>query len=133
MKSKGVVVVVDDDARILQSLAGLLESVGYKAEVFPSAEMFLQSGVATKARCVVADIGMPGMNGSVLREVLKREYPGLPVILITGRHELADIYEIDKLDVLHFFEKPFQTRKLLAAIELVARKPPHPDDRNVGE
>ena len=47
MESKGVVVVVDDDARILQSLASLLESVGYRAAVF----------------------GLTERDGSMLREV----------------------------------------------------------------
>ena len=58
-----IIAAVDDDFRIRESIASLLESAGYAPLVFSSAEEFLQSGSLATATCVITDIRMPGMDG----------------------------------------------------------------------
>jgi FixJ family two-component response regulator len=58
-----IVVAVDDDFRIRESMASLLESAGYAPVVFSSAEEFLDSGALAAATCVITDVRMPGMSG----------------------------------------------------------------------
>ena len=88
-KRSPIVAVVDDDPRLLESLGDLLESAGYVARSFSSAESLLASGVSG-LDVLITDIGMPGMDGFELRERMKKAHPDLPVFLITGRHEIAD-------------------------------------------
>ena len=121
VENKGLISVIDDDQRVLDSLQGLLESVGYSAAVFSSAEEFLESGRAGDSRCVIADIGLPGMNGVSLRRRLNASQRDLPVILITAQRESAVLDEVETSDRLRFFEKPFDTGRLLSAIATLAR------------
>jgi FixJ family two-component response regulator len=117
MKNEGIVAVVDDDRAVLQSLESLLESVGYIVRLFASAEALLASDSVSLTVCVISDIGMPGMNGIALKALLLQRYPDLPVILITGNQELAQLREPP-----YFFEKPFDGKTLVAAIRQVCGK-----------
>ena len=82
-----IVAAVDDDFRVRESIASLLESAGYAPLVFSSAEEFLLSGKLTTAMCVITDIRMPGMDGIELQRRIRRERPALPVILISAHHD----------------------------------------------
>jgi FixJ family two-component response regulator len=113
--AKSVVAVVDDDHRVLESLEDLLESAGYGVRLFSSAKQFLDSAIA-EVDCVISDIGMPGADGFALQEIIRNFRPALPVILITGRHEFATAGHEAARGGRLLFEKPFDTRQLLAAI-----------------
>jgi FixJ family two-component response regulator len=63
---------------------------------------------------LITDIGMPGMNGFELRDLVKKSRPELPVFLITGRHEIADQDRAQGIG--GFFRKPFDAQALLAAV-----------------
>lgn len=108
-----VVAIVDDDPRILESLEDVLESAGYVARTFPSARSLLSSGLSD-VNVLITDIGMPGMDGFELRDLVKEAHPAMPVFLITGRHELAD--QDRAQGVSGFFRKPFDLNVLLAAV-----------------
>jgi FixJ family two-component response regulator len=110
---KPVVAIVDDDPRLLESLEDLLESAGYAARSFSSAGSLLVSGLSG-VDLIITDIGMPGINGFELRDLVKRMRPELPVFLITGRHEIAD--QDRAQGTSGFFRKPFDAKILLAAV-----------------
>jgi FixJ family two-component response regulator len=59
---------------------------------------------------------MPGADGFVLQQIIRNLRPTLPVILITGRHELATAEHEAARGGRVIFEKPFDTRELLAAV-----------------
>lgn len=111
-----IVAVVDDDPRLLESLGELLESAGYSVRSFSSARSFLDDGTAlSETDCLVADIGMPVIDGFELEKLVRQARPGLPVILVTGRHEIAD-QQRAIAQGNRFFRKPFDGQALLAAI-----------------
>ncbi len=111
-----IVATVDDDPRLLESLRDLLESVGYSVRSFGSARSFLEDKVAlSESDCLVADIGMPVVNGFELGELVKQERPELPVILITARHETAD-QQRATAQGSRFLRKPYDDQALLAEI-----------------
>lgn len=112
-KPRPVVAVVDDDPRLLESLENLLESAGYEARCFSSADLLLRDGLSDMD-VLITDIGMPSMDGFELRELVRRSHPDLPVFLITGRHEIAD--QDRAQGISGFFRKPFDGQALLAAI-----------------
>lgn len=113
-KERPVVAVVDDDRRLLESLADLLESAGYDARSFSSAEAFVEGGLFG-FDVLIADIGMPGMNGFELRDLVRETRPELHVFLMTGRHEIASQGRAQGIS--GFFRKPFDVQALLAAID----------------
>lgn len=112
-KRRPVVAVVDDDPRLLESLEDLLESAGYAARTFSSAQLFLVNGLSG-FDALITDIGMPDMDGFELRDQVIKSRPGLPVFMITGRHEIAD--QSRAQGISGFFRKPFDGQLLLAAI-----------------
>src|SRR5262249_1965776 len=112
-KTRRVVAIVDDDPRLLESLEDLLESAGYVARSFSSARSLLVNGLSD-LDVLITDIGMPGMDGFELRDLVKKARPELPVFLITGRHEIADQGRAQGIS--GFFRKPFDAQTLLAAI-----------------
>jgi FixJ family two-component response regulator len=116
--AKHFVVVVDDDAKMRESLENLLQSAEYSVAVFASAEETLQSLILAEASCLVSDIRMPGMHGLDLQRRVKHDFPGLPVILITGNYDeqvesraLAD-------GAVRLLYKPFDPSDLLSSIRL---------------
>lgn len=110
---RNTIAIVDDDARLLESLSDLLQSAGYEARAYSSAGMLLAGGLM-ELDLLITDIGMPGTDGFELREMVTKERPDLPVFLITGRHEIADQ---DRAKVNSgFFRKPFDAQQLLAAV-----------------
>ncbi|MGE6784186.1 response regulator [Ensifer adhaerens] len=112
-KKSPVVAVVDDDPRLLESLEDLLESAGHVVRSFPSAEALLVNGLSD-LDVLITDIGMPGLSGLELRDLVEKDRPDLPVILITGRHEIAD--RLRAGGVSRLFCKPFDGPALLEAI-----------------
>jgi FixJ family two-component response regulator len=111
--TRNTIAVVDDDPRLLESLADLLESAGYEARTFSSAGTLLAGGLLD-LDLLITDIGMPGTDGFELRDLVMKERPGLPVFLITGRHEIAN--QDRARDSSGFFRKPFDAQRLLAAV-----------------
>jgi FixJ family two-component response regulator len=115
-----VVAVVDDDPTVLSALEELLESRGYSALCFPSAQELLVRGLS-RVDVLITDIGMPGMDGFELWDLVTKERPALPVFLITGRHELAE--QGTARGIRGVFRKPFDAQNLLAAIGAALDQP----------
>jgi FixJ family two-component response regulator len=112
-KRRPLVAIVDDDPGMRESLEELLESAGYVARSFFSAGSLLTSGLS-EVGVLIIDIGMPGMDGFELRDLVKKAHPDVPVFLITGRHEIADQDRAESISGV--FRKPFDAQALLAAV-----------------
>jgi FixJ family two-component response regulator len=117
--AKHIVVGVDDDSRIRESIESLVESAGYTAFVFSSAEQFLQSGTLASAICLVTDVRMPGIDGLELQRRVRIERPDLPVIFISAHYD--DETRRRALDggAIKFLYKPFDAVELLGAVQTV--------------
>src|ERR1700681_2220620 len=112
-----IVVAVDDDFRVRESLESLIESAGYAPVVFSSAEEFLQTGTLATATCVITDVRMPGMDGIELQRRIRHVRPDLPIIFISA-HNRAEIRQ-QALDegAVDFLYKPFNAANLLEVIQ----------------
>src|SRR5262249_31944873 len=111
-----MVVIVDDDRRVLDSLAMLMESAGYPSQSFMSAEGFLQSPALAAAACGSADGRMPGLDGLELQRRIRLARPELPVIFISAHSDDAVRNRALRDGATAFFDKPFDCAALLAAI-----------------
>src|ERR1700730_17417972 len=89
MSKRSLVVVVDDDESVRESLPDLLGEFGFTAKAFGSAEEFLVSDCGREAKCLILDIAMPGMSGPDLHHELKRRGVETPIVFITAQADEA--------------------------------------------
>jgi FixJ family two-component response regulator len=121
--SKLLVVGVDDDFRVRESIESLVESAGYDARVFSSAEQFLASGTVLEAACVITDVRMSGMNGIELQRRVRLVRPSLPVIFVSAHQDVGLRQQALDEGAAHFIYKPFDAAKLIEALERLLRQP----------
>jgi FixJ family two-component response regulator len=123
--AKPLVVGVDDDVRVRESVARLAKSAGYQVKVYPSAESLLESGILEEAACLVSDVRMPGIGGLELQRHIKVAHPRLPVILISAHVDEEVRQRALGEGAAEFLYKPFDGEELLRAIHH-AIEPPSP-------
>jgi FixJ family two-component response regulator len=120
------VFIVDDDGALRESLAFLVNSVGYRVETFSSARAFLDGYDPSRAGCLVLDIRMPGMSGLELQERLAQRGSSIAIVVITGFGDVPMAVRALKHGAIDFLEKPFTDQDLLdrisEAIEIDAQR-----------
>jgi FixJ family two-component response regulator len=117
METANLVLVVDDDAAMLRSLARLLRQFGYASLLFPSAEAFENHGDFDEAVCILLDIHLGDVSGIELRHRLKANGNSVPVIYMTGNDSPAVRMAAHQSGCLAYLTKPFSTRSLMEPIE----------------
>jgi two-component system response regulator FixJ len=120
--TKARIYIVDDDGAVRDSLAALLDSFGYEAASFESAEAFLAICGSGMEGCLLADIRMPDMDGLELLDRVSRISHGLGVIIISGHGDVPLAVRAMKSGAIDFIEKPFTTKVVLAAVENALRQ-----------
>ncbi len=114
--SAPVVFVVDDDISVRESLELLIGNGGWRAEVFASAQEFLDRPRLLVPSCLVLDVSLPGLNGLDLQERVARERTDMPIIFITGHGDVPMTVRAMKAGAVEFLTKPFGDDVLLNAI-----------------
>jgi len=112
-----VVFVVDDDASVRRSLARLVKTAGYEAEVFASVGDFLARPPHAGAACLLLDVRMPGRTGPDLQEALRAAGRRLSIIFITGHGDVRVSVKAMKDGAVDFLTKPLDEGALLTAIQ----------------
>jgi two-component system, LuxR family, response regulator FixJ len=112
----GPVVVVDDDDWVCDSLSVLLRAYGFCVHTYGSGAQFLADEGRAKAKCLVIDQHMPGLDGLEVVAELRRQGIPLPTILITGRVDPGTTQRATALGVLATLEKPFAAAGLVDVV-----------------
>ena len=82
MNSTIMISIVDDDPLVRESMVDLMNSLGYSAVAFESAEAFLDSGHRKSTSCLITDLQLPGLNGLELQEQVRADDRRTAVIII---------------------------------------------------
>jgi FixJ family two-component response regulator len=113
------VAVIDDDRRVLASLANLLASGGYGTRLYDSPSDFFSDGDSGLA-CVITDLGMWPIDGMQVLERTIHSDASMPVIIITGKpSEHTEDYYLQR-GALGFFRKPVDGDALLDLLDSIA-------------
>ena len=108
--------VVDDDRSIVEAIVSLLESVGYAAAGFVSAQDFLNSPQLRRTACLILDLRMPGIGGLELQRRLAAENIHTPIIFITAHVDQELSAEVLTTGATALLRKPFSQESLLGAL-----------------
>ena len=112
------ILAVDDDALILVNTAAMLEDLGHVVTTaYCGREALAALARLERVDLVVTDQAMPGMTGTELAAEIRRERPGLPILLATGYAELPDA----QMSGIPRLNKPFLQAHLDHAIAEVMR------------
>ncbi len=114
--TKGLISVVDDDESIRRTTTFLIESFGFRAAAFESAENFLKSGQLHDTSCLIVDVQMPGMNGLELQSELAAVGYNIPIIFITAYENKASRRQAMHAGAVAFLGKPFSDEQLLQTV-----------------
>lgn len=113
--------IVDDDALARDGIKELIESLGYKARTFVSAEDFLESGMIAETACLITDLQMPGLNGLELQEALRSQGCCIPIILITAFPNEKHRNRALEGGALDFLSKPFDESSLIQCLAAASK------------
>ena len=119
--AKNLISVVDDDESIRRTTTRLIESFGFRAAAFESADSFLRSGQLRDTACLIVDVQMPGMNGLQLQSHLAAEGRGIPIIFITAYDDKESRRRAMQAGAVGFLGKPFSDEHLLQTIRSTLR------------
>jgi two-component system, LuxR family, response regulator FixJ len=121
-KLKPTIFVIDDDASVRKSLSRLLDSVGFSAESFASADEFLKRERFEGIGCIILDVRLPGLSGMDLQDELNKADYSMPIIFITGHGDIPMSVQAMKKGAVDFLPKPFDEDQLLDALRKAIEK-----------
>ncbi len=118
------IMLVDDSATILLSVASILSKAGYAVEKAANAELALQKfNAGAKVNLLITDRNMPGMNGiDLIKEVRKLPaYKFMPILFLTTESQQSKKMEAKAAGASGWIVKPATADELLNTIKLVIR------------
>ena len=113
--------LVDDDESIRRTMTLLIQSFGFQAAVFDSAESFLKSRQLHQTSCLIVDVQMPGMNGLQLQRYLASSGYKIPIIFVTAYENKESRQQAMQAGAVAFLGKPFSDELLLATLRTTLR------------
>ena len=124
MENRNTIMLVDDSATILLSIASILSKAGYTVEKAANAEAALQKFKAgVKINLLITDLNMPGMNGiELIKEVRQlAAYKFIPILFLTTESQQSKKLEAKAAGASGWIVKPATADELLNTIKLVIR------------
>jgi two-component system, NtrC family, nitrogen regulation response regulator NtrX len=115
------ILVIDDDANTLASLARAFRLAGHEATVCDNAARALELAKAQRFDLILSDVVMPGRDGIALLEDLKSAGVASPAVMMSGQATIEMAVKATRLGASDFLEKPISTDKLLLTVENALR------------
>ncbi|MBO9723321.1 MAG: response regulator transcription factor [Novosphingobium sp.] len=112
----GLVIILDDDALVRDSIDSLLRSVGLKTLCFGSAQDVLDADLPDVTSCLIVDVRMPQIGGFEFKTRLTDRGDDIPIIFVTGYGDIPMSVKAMKAGAIDFLPKPYRDQDLLDAV-----------------
>lgn len=116
------ILIVEDEPVLREGLVDLLKGAGHRVEIAADGLTALKRGLDPELELVLLDIMLPKLDGLEVCQRLRRERPGLPVLMLTAKGSEEDKVRGLKVGADDYVTKPFGARELLARVEAIARR-----------
>jgi DNA-binding NtrC family response regulator len=128
------ILVVDDERIVLDSCQRVLEAEGFEVSLVPSASAALETMKKKGFGLLLVDIKMPEHDGMYLIREVKKKFPDIPIIVMSGYPTTDTIEEAVKMQAAAFIAKPFTPDEILEIIRQVIQKEEnHESKQNPGD
>ncbi|MGD0402163.1 MAG: sigma-54 dependent transcriptional regulator [Candidatus Acidiferrales bacterium] len=117
MPAKAHILIIDDDANTLASLARAFRLAGHEASVCDNAARAVELAKGERFDLILSDVVMPGRDGIALLEDLKNAGVESPIVMMSGQASIEMAVKATRLGASDFLEKPISTDKLLLTVE----------------
>jgi len=102
------IVIIDDEAAILQLMTSLCKGIGHDVRPFQTGAEGVASINSDKPDLLIVDLRIGDMNGLEIIEMCGKDYPGMPVIMVTGFGSVETAVEAMRLGAFDYLTKPFE-------------------------
>jgi two-component system nitrogen regulation response regulator NtrX len=119
--AKASILIIDDDANTLASLARAFRLAGHEAAVCDNAARALELAKTERFDLILSDVVMPGRDGIALLEDFKAIGLATPVVMMSGQASIEMAVKATRTGASDFLEKPISTEKLLLTVENALR------------
>src|SRR5438876_1881053 len=116
------ILVVDDEAGVRSSLAGILGEEGYAVEVVEGGEAGLAALAGRRSALLLLDVWLPGMDGLEVLGRARALDPDLPVVGISGHGSIETAVKAVRMGAQDFVEKPLALEKTLVVVKNALRQ-----------
>lgn len=118
----GSALVIDDEPKVLFAIGLLLERNGWSVRRAPDGRTGIEMYAADPPDIVLCDIGMPGLDGLQVLDILRSRDPGATVVLMTGGGDIETAVQAMLGGAENFLTKPSQNSHLLAVVRRALEK-----------
>ncbi len=109
--------ILDDEKGILETLEDILEDEGYSVKTFLFAKKFLEELQLKIPKVILLDLWLKDMDGFDVLEEIKKLYPEIPVVIISGHGNIETAVKAIKMGAFDFIEKPLSYERIIVTIE----------------
>lgn len=110
--------VVEDDETIREGISNFLTEHNYRVETAQDGAEALAKLKKNPPDLVILDLGLPKITGETVCQELKKQYPNLPVIMLTAKNHTKEVVYGFSLGADDYITKPFELEELLARIKI---------------
>jgi DNA-binding response OmpR family regulator len=119
MNSGGHILIVDDEAKLRQMMARVLQRAGYEVTTAADAKEALELVSQHVFDLLYLDIRMPDMNGLELLKIIHADHPDLPVVLFTAQPDLNSAVEALRRGATDYLLKPLKSQTVISHTETI--------------
>jgi len=116
------IMLVDDEVRYLETTGKLLSKKGYDVQTAASGPEALEKLTKQNVHVVILDVKMPGMDGIATLKEIKKQFPSVEVIMLTGHATVESAIDGLKAGASDYLMKPSEIDDLVAKAEEVFEK-----------
>ncbi len=116
------ILVIEDEKTLADSIKILLEGKGFQVEVAYDGNSGAQYAELGIYDLLILDVMLPGINGLQLAKRLRTAHCGTPILMLTAKSSLDDRIEGLEAGADYYLTKPFDSRELLACINVLLRR-----------
>lgn len=110
------ILLIEDEQVVVDAAARILKTENFEVDHAPTAENGIDMLTKQRYQLILSDLMLPGMSGIDLIKIVKKSFPDLPVIIISGYAMLENALNAFRQNAFDFLPKPFDFEELMGVV-----------------